>query len=77
MPSHETVLTGFLLPADIEVAQRAFDRVCAMRGIEVSSDEAADQAATVIAFFQQGVTDEDRLVAEVCALAGSGRAVAA
>lgn len=76
MPSRNRIRSGFLLPANIQVAQRAFDRLCAARGIAPSCDEAAELAATVIAFFQRGTTEEDDLVAEVSALHASGFIIA-
>lgn len=77
MPSLHQLRSGFLLPADIDIAQRAFDRICAQRAMSASSDEAAEVAASVIAFFQQGIIAEDELVATVSTLISSRSAVAA
>ena len=60
--AHISVLDVPILPDDVSMLQRVFDRACETRGIAKTETEATELAASLVEVFQHGVTDESRLL---------------
>ena len=53
---------AFLGPADLALAKRILDRVCAERAIDVGSRESDELAISLIRQLQRGTRDEEKLM---------------
>ena len=71
MTSHQDTI-GILQPSDLDLVQRAFDRVCLEKRLAPGSHDASDAAFRVLYFYERGMIDEDSLF-----LAATGRMTAA